>query len=141
MQLGAQLATGQVFVSLFVVVPRMRFPLSCLASIFYIAAELLIAKDQHVGSHMQVNPADAGTSRWPRPLSKKRFSNFHRMQGMHQRSCHLAALTLVLCVLKRHGSPPGCIGVSLQWPKKAASFRFWSCSEQCFLCFCSVTIC
>ncbi len=81
MQLGAQLATGQVFVSLFVVVPRMRFPLSCLAPIFYIAAELLIAKDQHVGSHMQVNPADARTSRWPRPLSTKRFSNFHRHAG------------------------------------------------------------
>lgn len=54
MQLGAQLATGQLFVSLFVVVLRMRFPLSCLAAIFYVAAELLIAQDQHVGSHMQV---------------------------------------------------------------------------------------
>lgn len=39
-QLGAQLATGQVIMTLFVVIPALTFPLSCLAAIFYIAAEV-----------------------------------------------------------------------------------------------------
>ncbi len=50
MQLGAQLCVGQVIVTLFVVVKKLSFRLSCLASIFYVAAELLVAQDQHVVS-------------------------------------------------------------------------------------------
>lgn len=36
--------------TIFVVVKKLSFNLSCLASIFYVAAELLVAQGQHVVS-------------------------------------------------------------------------------------------
>ena len=130
MQLGAQLATGQVFVSLFVVVPRMRFPLSCLASIFYVAAELLIAQDQHVGSHMQVTSAAAGTRRWPPPTLEK---NSFQHEGIHQLPSSCSDRGAVHLKTSRI---TGCIRVGLQWYAKPALFRIWSCREQSFLWLC-----
>lgn len=45
------LFAGTFFVSLFSLASPLRFPRSCLASIFYLAAELVVAQDQHLGSH------------------------------------------------------------------------------------------
>lgn len=50
----AQLATGQIVISAFVVVRQLNFPLACLSSIYFVATKLLLAQDQHIGSHIQV---------------------------------------------------------------------------------------
>lgn len=50
----AQLATGQVVIIAFVVVRKLNFPLACLSSIYFVATKLLLAQDQHIGSHIQV---------------------------------------------------------------------------------------
>lgn len=46
------LCTGQLVVALFVFITKLNYSNSCLSSIFFVAASVLVAQDAHVGSKM-----------------------------------------------------------------------------------------
>lgn len=52
-QSSVQVTTGQLVTALWVVIPRLTFANSCLATVFYSVGMVMVAKDGHIGSRLK----------------------------------------------------------------------------------------